>query len=132
MVNSDFSVTKSDEGFDIHQAVEFIEKIKYKIKNGDSLTEYEIEKVLRIYSRVYFDIIVPIADILVEMIDDIISMIEDELTSLLSVLDKELDHKITYADLIKANELKHSIDKITKDLNYKKKILAEARDYNKD
>ena len=61
-----------------------------------------------------------------------ISMIEDELTSLLSVLDEELDHKITYADLIKANELKHSIDKITKDLNYKKKILAEARDYNKD
>ena len=61
-----------------------------------------------------------------------ISMLEDELTSLLSVLDKELDHKITYADLIKANELKHSIDKITKDLNYKKKILAEARDYNKD
>lgn len=61
-----------------------------------------------------------------------ISMIEDELASLLSVLDKELGPKITYADLIKANELKHSIDEITKDLNYKKKILAEARDYNKD
>jgi len=61
-----------------------------------------------------------------------ISMIEDELASLLSALDKELGPKITYADLIKTNELKHSIDKITKDLNYKKKILAEARDYNKD
>lgn len=61
-----------------------------------------------------------------------ISMIEDELASLISVLDKELGPKITYADLIKANELKHSIDEITEDLNYKKKILAEARDYNKD
>ena len=77
MVNSDFNVTKSDEGFDIHQAAEFIKKIEYKVKNGDSLTEYEIEEISRIYSRVYFDIIAPIVDILVDIFVKIAEMIND-------------------------------------------------------